>query len=589
MTGVPRDNIMFDGKPYAWLWLVIVVACGCNQRELDPAPLSSTSASTASATHWKFARSPAFDQLAVTYRNGEEAQLNAILESLGGGVGLLDYDADGWLDLCISGGGTLTPAEVQGLPTFLVRQHRPGEFAHVASLARLTTATHYSHGVTAADFNNDGFVDLLITGYGGVQLWSNLGDGTFYDTTAEAQLLDRSWSSSAAAGDFNRDGVPDLYIAHYVNWSLDNNPPCNGPQGSRDVCPPRQFEGVDDVLYLGQGDGTFVDATATAGLVAAGKGLGVIVWDADLDGDSDIYVANDTVPNFYYANDGHGHFREEGLACGLGLDDMSTPNGSMGVAVTDFNADGLPDLWVTNYEDELFGLYKNLGQGVFQHVSRRSGLNRLGTLFVGFGCIAGDFDADGDEDVAVANGHVVHHPRNAPVQQQSLLLENTGQGQFERVPAEELTGNFSQPAISRGVASGDFNRDGLLDLVFVNTNTPAQLLENHSLGGSGSSTETTIPSGLRVRLIGRDSTRDAIGAWAELKTSQGTQTRYLYGGGSYLSTSESVLSWYWPAKVAVTELTVHWPSGQVSQLQVHAPTNGGVLAWTLTEPLSDAD
>lgn len=564
----------------------MLTGCGRPSGDSQTGPAATTTESV--RTSFRFEVDPRFEGLDLSYRNGDQTQQNAILESLGGGVGLVDFDADGWLDACLPGGGQITDNDVLGLPTRLLRQHPPGQFTEVATAARMTTATHYSHGCTVADFNNDGFADLLITGYGGVTLWWNQGDGTFTDGTQAAELVDDRWSSSAAAGDFNGDGIPDLYLAHYVNWSLENHPPCNGPTGIPDVCPPRQFEGVDDILYVGRGDGTFADATATAGLVPAGKGLGVIAVDADLDGDSDLYVANDTIPNFYYVNDGAGHFREEGLACGLALDDMSTPNGSMGVAVTDYNADRMPDLWVTNYEEELFGLYKNLGQGIFQHVSRRVGLNRLGTLFVGFGCVAGDFDGDGDDDVAVANGHVVHHPRNAPVAQLSLLLENQGAGMFERIPAESLVGNFSEPLIGRGVVTGDFDRDGRLDLLFTNTNSPARLLYNRSgLTPAATTPETTKLRGLRVRLIGGQATRDALGAWAELQTSDGVQARYLCGGGSYLSTSELVLSWSWKPSTVAQQLIVRWPGGKESThslTDAETPSRDGVLRLTLREP-----
>jgi hypothetical protein len=567
---------------FAAFWACL--SSGCRQSVV---PKESTIASAvASPGGLRFERSKGLESAAVVYDNGEDFGHNAILESLGGGVGMVDYDLDGRLDLCFPGGGRFLDRQVQGRPTRLLRQRDVEVFEDVAAAACIDRPQHYSHGCSVADFNNDGFPDMLITGYGGLTLWANLGEGTFQDVTDSAQLHDAQWSSSAAWGDVNGDGILDVYVAHYVNWSFDNNPPCAGPTGETDVCPPRQFDGLDDVLYLGRGDGTFSDGTRDAALVPAGKGLGVVMVDLDDDRDLDIYVANDTVPNFLYINDGHGRFEDRGMISGVALDDRATPNGSMGVAVLDFDEDGLLDLWVTNYEDELFALYRNLGTGNFQYVSRRAGLNRLGTLFVGFGCAAADLDADGDEDVAVANGHVVHHPRNAPVKQPRLVMLNVGNGQFERLTFKDSDTAFSRPALGRGLACGDVDGDGRTDLAFVNTNEPADLFYSRTATGGESQ-----PRSLRLRLIGTDSTRDVIGACAVLETSRGKFLRTLIGGGSYLSTSELVLTWYWPGDVEPRQLTVTWPSGRTTTVPLadaDAASADPQLRWIMIEPSSDA-
>jgi len=554
---------------------VLLMAAGCRPAAI-PTAAPSAAAGRTTGTGIRFEPSAALRAAKVVYDNGSSAGRNAILESLGGGVAVVDFDNDGQLDLCFPAGGSFVDQQTLGLPTRLVRQRAVEQFDDVSSLTRLAVPRHYSHGCSVADYNNDSFADLLITGYGGLTLWENLGDGTFADFTQVASLDDASWSSSAAWCDVNNDGVPDLYVAHYVNWSFDNDPPCQGPAGSRDVCPPRQFDGLDDVLYLGQGDGTFRNVTATAGLSPQGKGLGVLIYDIDEDGDQDIYVANDTVPNFLYVNRGDATFDEQGMLAGAAVDDMASPNGSMGLAVTDYDGDGRVDLFVTNYEDELFALYRNLGSASFQHVSRRAGLNRLGTLFVGFGCVAADLDFDGDEDIAVANGHVVHHPRNAPVKQARLLLLNQSDGRFDRFdPAGQET-EFSRPAIGRGVVSGDLDRDGWLDLVFSNSNEPAELFYNRSQSANGP------VQGLFVRFRGVRSTRDALGLRAELETSSGTLVRQLIGGGSYLSTSELAAVWYWTGDTKPRNLRVRWPSGVVSELPItEAP---GVRQWMLLEP-----
>ncbi|MCG6158247.1 FG-GAP repeat domain-containing protein [Rubinisphaera margarita] len=543
--------------------LLVLALAGCSGNESNPVETADEpTPGPVRPSPIQFTQSAALADADVRYQNSVETGHDSILESLGGGVGICDFDLDGHLDLCFPGGGVLKDRTVSGLPSRLLQQRGEDQFVDISVAALIDKPLHYSHGCSVADFNADGFPDMLITGYGGLTLWVNMGDGTFINGTEEAGLDDTSWSTSAAWTDFNGDGALDLYVTHYVDWSFDNDPECNGPSGVRDVCPPRRFEGLDDILYLSNGDGTFRDGTSSANLVSSGKGLGVVSADLDIDGDMDCYVANDTTPNFFYVNDGNGTFREEGLASGLALDDMGTPNGSMGLAILDYDGDGRPDIGVSNYERELFALYQNLGSATFQHTSRMTGLNRIGNLFVGFGCVTGDFDADGDEEITVANGHVVHRPLNAPVRQKPLMLVNEGAGVFERIEPERLGGYFNENSLGRGLATGDIDRDGLLDLVFVNTNDPAVLLHNRSQATN----ETGQTRGLHLQLSGTIAPRDAIGTWAELETDAGVQVRHLCGGGSYLSTNEIALHWHWKADVVPKELRVHWPGGTVSTI-----------------------
>ena len=487
----------------------------------------------------------------IRYRNGEEAGLFAILESLGGGVGVLDYDGDSSPDLLFPAGGRLTEGAIEGFPSRLLRGNS-ATYVDVSALAGIDVPRHYSHGCSVGDFNNDGFPDALITGYGGLTLWRNQGDGTFQEVTSEALLVDSSWSSSAGWGDINGDGTPDLYVAHYVNWSLKNNPPCTSSGSKRDVCPPRQFDPLDDTIYFGNGDGTFQDQTKTAGLIAGGKGLGVLLFDADNDADLDIYVANDTTNNFLYLNDGHGKLLEQGVLSGVALDDQANANGSMGVAVTDYDNDGIADIWVTNYEDEVFALYHGAQDATFTHVSGSVGVQLLGQLFVGFGCVAGDLDLDGREDFAVANGHVIRVPRNAPLLQEPLLLKNNNGRTFER--SNSQTGYFSKAWAGRGLASLDADDDGRLDLVFVNTQQPAALIRN-STQASGRS--------LQFQLVGRASCRDATGARVRLIVSNPDKeyVRWVYGGGSYLSSSSRIIHFGLPKDVEVQGVEVTWLGG----------------------------
>ena len=409
-------------------------------------------------------------------------------------------------------------------------------------------------------------------------LWHNGGDGTFDEMTNVCGLTDRSWSSSAGWGDINGDGVLELYLAHYVDWSPTNHPSCtSSSRDVADVCPPRKFEGLDDSVFLGNGDGTFREGTRDIGLKSGGKGLGVVLADLDHDGDLDIYVANDTVDNFLYINDGRGHLAETGLLSGTAVDDKGNPNGSMGVSVLDFDGDGLLDLWVANYEEETFALNRNEDHALFRHCSSQVGLGALGTLLVGFGTVSGDFDGDGDEDIAVANGHVIHHPKNAPVKQEPLVLINDRKERLVRATFPEAT-YLATPHTGRGLATGDIDNDGDLDLVFVNTNEPAAVLLNSADASA---------HWLKVQLVGTASNRDAIGARCVIRTSDGTQLRHRHGGGSYLSSSDRVLHFGLTGSATLESIEIHWPSGGVTTL------NGGSLtdptAWsngtlTVVEP-----
>jgi len=493
-----------------------------------------------------------------TYRNGREAGNNSILESLGGGVAIFDFDRDGMLDLFLPGGGRYQEKEISGLSAGLFRNLGEWKFDRVSTEAQITQDELYSHAAQIGDFDNDGFPDVLVTGYGSLQLFHNQGDGTFLEVHSQAQLDSGSWSSSAGWGDFNGDGFLDLYICNYVNWSFDNHPNCPGPDpGQIEICPPKSFEGLADVLYFNNGNGTFRDATRESGIYVErntrkAKGLGVLVGDVDLDGDMDIYVANDTEANFLYLNDGSGMFEELGLLHSVAFDSIGGANGSMGIDMGDFNGDLLPDLWVANYEQESFALYENRGKGSFLHVSDKTGVTSLGGLFVGFGTLFWDLDLDGDEDLVVANGHVIKYPASKRVNQLPLLLINEDGRRYIRKKFTPGDGYFGTPHSGRGLAIGDLDDDGDADLVFSNNVQPAAIVANQTSNQNHY---------IRVQLIGRTGNRDAVGASLVLHTSGGDQLRMIKGGGSYLSQSEPRVYWGVPEGVDVTGLTVTWPGG----------------------------
>jgi hypothetical protein len=495
---------------------------------------------------------------------------------VGGGLGWFDYDRNGWLDLIATGGGRFPGKEaIVGLPAALFRTGDGQDFQEVGSSAQLTDETLYSHGVAIGDCDHDGFPDVLVTGYGRMQLWRNMGDGTFQEEATQANLTDDRWSTSAGWADLNGDNNLDLYVVHYTDWSFANHPYCpSGTPSVREICAPREFSPLPDVVYYSLGDGTFVEANATAGLRTDGKGLGVLLCDVEPDGDVDIYVANDTTDNFLYLNNGRGQFEEAGIASGVAVDAQGIPNGSMGVDLCDFNEDQLPDLWVANYEQESFALYRNEGRGNFLHVSQRLGITDLGGLFVGFGTACDDFDADGDTDIVVANGHVIKFPVASPRRQLPLLLQYGG-WRFQR--ARFAAGSYFEEAHEgRGLAVADYDRDGDLDVAVSHLNEPLALLANqfHSMN-----------RWLSLALVGTRSNRDAVGALVELTTDAGVRSRQVTGGGSYLSHSARAVHFTLPDASEPQSLAVHWPSGTVQRIDA-AGLFGEV---TLIEPLVDSE
>ncbi|MFQ5731010.1 MAG: CRTAC1 family protein [Planctomycetaceae bacterium] len=498
-----------------------------------------------------------------TYRNGEESGHFSIVESLGGGLALFDFDLDGRQDLFLPGGGKYEGRKLLGRDSALFRNEGNGtgprsvdrmnwKFRDVTAAAGVGFAPYYSHGAAVADFDNDGFPDVLVTGYGGLLLFRNQGDGTFVEEARPAGLTDPLWSSSAAWGDLDGDGNLDLYVVHYANWSWENHPFCKSSTGNkREVCPPRRFKALPDTLYHSNGDGTFRDASQSAGLKPGGKGLGVVMADVDLDGRLDIYVTNDTVSNFLYRNLGKGRLKEVGLMSGTSRGDSGTPDGSMGTDVGDFNLDGLPDLWVANYEREAFALYRNDGDCAFTHVSQNHGVTALGGLFVGWGTVFFDFDRDGDEDLFVSNGHVIRYPLHTPLRQKPLLLENREGKRFINVAPS--SGQYTSSAhMGRGVALGDIDNDGDLDLAVSHVNEKVALLCNET---------KTDNAWISLRLIGTRSSRTPIGTVVRVETTEGTQIRQLIGGGSYASARDPRLL-FGLGKSRVKRIRIRWPSGR---------------------------
>ncbi len=576
-----------------------------------------------------------------TYRNGEEAGHCAILESLGGGVALIDYDGDGLLDIFLTGGGYFDGPDrkqIKGHPCKLYRNLGGWKFQDVTAEVGLDQLApsplplspggergrgeggepwFFTHGAAVADYDNDGWPDLLVTGWGRLALLHNEPDGKggrrFRDVTRPAGLTDTRWSTSAAFGDLDGDGFPDLYVCHYVNWSWANNPECKDyrDQTRPDVCPPKQFDALPHALYRNNRDGTFTEVSQDAGLRVPrqkadydrlthlgpegrqhlqtadkahdyGKGLGVLIFDADDDGRPDVYVANDTTGNFLYLNAGGGRFREVALERGVAYDENATPTGSMGVDAADFNGVGALSVFVTNYQNEAHSLYRNKGKGQFVYASRSAGITAIGLGYVGFGTAFLDFDLDGNEDLFVSNGHVVKYPPfPSEVKQAPVLFRNArkpGDKPYD-VSFENVSGRggpfFRGKYLGRGLAVGDLDNDGRPDVVLNPMNGAAVLLRNvHEAGHHW----------LGAELVGRPY-RDAVGARLTLDAGGRQLLRAVKGGGSYLSSGDRRLLVGLGADAKVGRLTVRWPSGKVQSWD-NLPAD---RYWRLVEGQAEAE
>jgi len=515
----------------------------------------------------------------ATCSNGEEADQFTILESLGAGVAVFDYDNDGRLDVLVIGGGYFdgpNKTDLKGHPCKLYRNLGGLKFADVTAVAGLDISWWYTHGVAVADYDRDGFLDFVVTGYGRIELFHNESDGRggrrFVAVGDKLGLKDTSWSTSVGWGDIDGDGFPDLYVCHYCDWSWANNPLCRGMAAGveRDVCPPQKFKPLIHALFKNEGGKSFRDVSGEHNFKPDGCGLGVVLADLNGDARPDIYVGNDATNNFLFFNRA-GKLEERGLAAGVAVDDSGNYNGSMGVDVGDYNGSGRPSIWVTNFQGELHALYHSLGNELFDHRSRAAGIGAIGMHRVGFGTAFIDIDGDGWEDLVVVNGHVLRHPAASMLKQLPVILHNTpgGTGRLFKDVSNRGGSYFQKPAVGRGLAVGDLDNDGYPDLIITHTNGPIAVLRNEGVGGQ---------PWLGAKLVGK-AHRDIVGSTVILEGENKTLTRFVKGGGSYLSASDPRILFGLNGVGKLKRLTVKWAWGESQSWDKLEPG----AYWELTE------
>ena len=483
-------------------------------------------------------------------------------ETLGSGGAIFDADGDGWQDILLLSGTSLADdAPRTGTALRLFRNTGAGSFADVTSKAALDVSM-YAMGVAAADFDNDGDHDILVTGVGQSRLFSNGGDGRFTDVTERAGLGGRTGFSTAAAWvDYDRDGLLDLLICNYVRWTPKTDVFCSADGKTKSYCTPEAYPGATSWLYRNKGNGTFEDVTAAAGLFdPTSKALGVTVLDIDLDGWPDLFVANDTQPNKVYRNRRDRTFQEVGVKTGLAFSEDGRARAGMGTDAADFDNSGMPSLAVTNFSGEMLGLYVPVKAGVYADRAPGSAVGKATRHTLGFGCFFFDADLDGLLDLLVVNGHIddrVAQTGRVNYAEVPHLFHNRGTGEFVDV-AREAGAEFSKPKVGRGAAFGDIDLDGDLDVLLTTNGGPAGLYRNDLAGPRGA---------VRITLRGTRSNRDGIGAVLRAKAGHAWQTRMVRTGSSYLSQSELPITFGIGTADAIAELTVDWPSGTKDQLR----------------------
>jgi enediyne biosynthesis protein E4 len=558
-TGDRRSDILRVTILAGWLFAALVVPL----EGVAQAPSSPTQAPVSG----KFV--DVTEKLGVRFKQqASKTSKKYLLETMGSGVAVFDYDNDGRLDIFFANGARIDDPMSKGSipqkdgPSYwnrLYHQKLDGTFEDVTEKAGLA-GSGYSTGVAVGDYDNDGFEDLFVAGYGHSSLYHNNGDGTFTDVTATAGVAGSGWATSAAWVDYDNDGRLDLIVARYMVWDFDDIYCGYREQGFRSYCHPDLFKPASVLLYHNQGNGRFIEVSHKAGIDRPAKGLGLAIADFDHDGRIDILLANDSIPEFLFHNKGDGAFEEIGLPSGVGLDGSGATFAGMGVDFEDYNNDGWPDVIITDLANQKYALYANAGDGSFEYTTLTTGLGAISLLHSGWGARFLDYDNDGWKDLFIVQSHVmdtiqVNEPHLHYLESPLLLWNDHGKRWMD---VSEQSGEvFQEKWASRAMAVGDLDNDGRVDVVFNSIDQPARVLRNETPGQN---------HWIILNLVGTRSNRDGIGAQVKITTATGTQYAMVTTASSYQSSSDKRLHFGLAADAVITRVEIRWPSGIKQEL-----------------------
>ena len=489
-------------------------------------------------------------------------------ETVGSGCAFIDLDGDGWADILLINGKDFTPSGRRSLPA-LYHNNRDGTFTDVTRGSGVDVEI-YGLGVSAADYDNDGRPDLYVTALEGDRLFHNEGQGHFRDVTAQSGIRNANFGTGSAWLDYDKDGKADLFVANYIQWSKDKDLWCSMDGSTKSFCTPETYKGTSSKLFHNLGNGKFEDVTEKAGLGdKTSKSLGVVTFDYNGDGWTDLFISNDTQPSKLYKNNGNGTFTEEGMQAGIAFGEDGVARGAMGADAADYDRSGRPHLLVGNFSNQMLALYHNEGNGFFVDQAPSTTIGHSSLLSLTFGAFFFDFDLDGNPDILAANGHI--EPDINRIQSKisyreaPLLFRNTGGGHFENV-SNEVGPDFRKQMVARGAAYADFDHDGDLDVLISNNDGPPVLYRND--GGNKN-------DWLTVRVTGTKSNRSGLGTIVRVQSASGKQWQTVHSGSSYCSQSEEALTFGLGRDASVTSLAIEWPSGAKQQFK-NVPANAFV-------------